>query len=280
MADIQFRCPNCQNLLTVDASAEGRTVPCPECKQNAFVPRAERAAEKPRVALRPSYGANAQAGQSCPACGKGLPSDAVFCTACGLDLKSGKKRAAPRRAWPRIPWALLVKCVVIAALAWAGYEHREWIKTHAVETYRQFFPPPPPPPPPPARDDAPPEIPAFVDEAEAPPVRPTAGGNTPQSSPQFCAPCNGGGKVRCTACMGRGRVEQQTFKPCTQCKGSGTFVARLSKKTSTCPFCAGKGKIPGTEFVNCGPCAGTGAVTCSSCNGTGRPLPPAQQPRK
>lgn len=76
---MKFSCPTCGKVLNVKDEFAGKKARCPSCKEVLTVPYATEAA------------APAAAANACPSCGGALPEGAVFCVACGYDLRTGKQ---------------------------------------------------------------------------------------------------------------------------------------------------------------------------------------------
>jgi len=53
MPDIRFICPHCGGDLVVDSRGEGRSVPCPLCKQTILIPQSRRVQHPPTTANPP-----------------------------------------------------------------------------------------------------------------------------------------------------------------------------------------------------------------------------------
>ncbi len=81
---MKFSCPSCGKVLNVKDEFAGRKARCPGCKEVLTVPYAPEAAV---AAEAPS----AASPSVCPGCDGALPEGAVFCVACGYDLRSGKQ---------------------------------------------------------------------------------------------------------------------------------------------------------------------------------------------
>ncbi len=71
---IEFNCPRCGASLSLWDELAGRQGTCPECKQAITVP-------DPRLVVS----------MMCPHCEAEIPADAIICTSCGRDLKSGER---------------------------------------------------------------------------------------------------------------------------------------------------------------------------------------------
>lgn len=80
---MKFSCPTCGKVLNVKDEYAGKKARCPSCKEVLTVPYAPEAAA---LAAQPAAAANA-----CPSCGGSLAEGAVFCVACGYDLRTGKQ---------------------------------------------------------------------------------------------------------------------------------------------------------------------------------------------
>lgn len=86
MSDVKFSCPACSQHIRCDASLGGTQVECPACRAPMIVPGAG------AVPLPPAPV------PGCPACGKAFAADAVICTECGLNLRTGERMPAPSGA--------------------------------------------------------------------------------------------------------------------------------------------------------------------------------------
>jgi DNA-directed RNA polymerase subunit RPC12/RpoP len=89
VADFEFSCPNCSQVLEAPADMAGEVVECPGCQQQMTVPQPpeaevpEAGAEKPAAVIPPA--------SMCPSCGEEMSDDAVLCVHCGYHIKLGKK---------------------------------------------------------------------------------------------------------------------------------------------------------------------------------------------
>jgi len=81
---MKFSCPSCGKTLNVKDEFAGKKARCPGCKEVLTVPYAPEAAGP--AAAQPAAQTSA-----CPSCGGALAEGAVFCVACGYDLRSGKQ---------------------------------------------------------------------------------------------------------------------------------------------------------------------------------------------
>src|SRR5436190_4231237 len=78
MSAIKFLCPSCSQHISCGPEYAGLTVNCPSC-QTAMVVPGEPEAPPP------------SAGPTCPGCAAPMQLDAIICTACGFNLRTGKK---------------------------------------------------------------------------------------------------------------------------------------------------------------------------------------------
>ncbi len=85
---MRFSCPSCGKVLNVKDEYAGKKARCPGCQEGLTVPYAPEAAEAADAA---TSAAPAPSASACPSCGGALPDGAVFCVACGYDLRSGKQ---------------------------------------------------------------------------------------------------------------------------------------------------------------------------------------------
>ncbi|MFP4055821.1 MAG: hypothetical protein ACLF0G_03010 [Candidatus Brocadiia bacterium] len=125
---ITFQC-SCGKRLKARDSAAGKRVRCPACRQPVDVPQAQdqgiRLAPQPQEKPEPGPAASpepqdqeAQGAEEklCPKCHVRLPRDAVLCTTCGFDFRTGEMYQPQRSLAERIPWATLKKLVANALL--------------------------------------------------------------------------------------------------------------------------------------------------------------------
>jgi len=75
--------------------------------------------QRPRLRVKPDTFSLTDRGKSCPACGTILASDALLCTACGYDFRTGKRpsRIDKGRVARRVGW--LLAALVVVAGVWA-----------------------------------------------------------------------------------------------------------------------------------------------------------------
>ena len=84
---MRFSCPSCGKTLNVKDEYAGKKARCPGCQEPLTVPFAPEAADAASAAAV----APAPSASACPSCGGALPEGAVFCVACGYDLRTGKQ---------------------------------------------------------------------------------------------------------------------------------------------------------------------------------------------
>jgi len=72
---IEFNCPYCDAHLSLWDELAGKQGTCPKCKKNIVVPNPK----------------GVYAMMACPNCEAEIPANAVICTKCGTDLKTGAK---------------------------------------------------------------------------------------------------------------------------------------------------------------------------------------------
>lgn len=77
----------------------------------------------------------------------------------------------------------------------------------------------------------------------------------------WCLNCDGDGKISCASCDGEGGVVVEVKVACPDCEG----------RTADCGVCDGEGELYEEKERRCVGCKGTGDVTCTVCNGTGKP---------
>ncbi|MHC5058376.1 MAG: zinc ribbon domain-containing protein [Planctomycetota bacterium] len=82
---MRFNCPSCGKVLNVKDEYAGKKARCPGCQEALTVPYA------PEAAGAAAAAAPAPSASACPSCGGALPEGAVFCVACGYDLRTGKQ---------------------------------------------------------------------------------------------------------------------------------------------------------------------------------------------
>ena len=75
MAEYDFSCPACNQVLEGDDAWIGQTVECPACGQEFVVP---------------APAAAAAGGSACPNCSKPMAADSVLCIECGFHTGMGK----------------------------------------------------------------------------------------------------------------------------------------------------------------------------------------------
>lgn len=98
---IHVICPKCKKPLTAPDSMAGKKVKCPGCQAVMNVPAgipayqgetklAVKTSAPPPAPQAPAPPA-ARGGNACPKCKKGLPEDAIICTDCGINIRTGEK---------------------------------------------------------------------------------------------------------------------------------------------------------------------------------------------
>jgi len=93
MADFEFSCPNCNQVLEAPDDMAGEVVECPGCQQQMTVPQPpepEPAPEPPKPVAKKQPAAVIAASR-CPNCEKEMDDDAVLGVHCGYHLKLGRK---------------------------------------------------------------------------------------------------------------------------------------------------------------------------------------------
>ena len=107
MSDVKFSCPACSQHIRCDDSLGGTQVECPACRAPMIVPGAGAVPPPPAPVA------------GCPACGKPVAADAVICTECGMNLRTGERMAAPSRASaPRMPVSVSRKSIDSGIPVW------------------------------------------------------------------------------------------------------------------------------------------------------------------
>ena len=93
MADIQFICPGCQQVLEAPAEAGGSTVQCPACGVDLRIPGSnEPAAAQAGATARGTAAAGSTARRvACQACGAEMAEDCVLCLHCGFHRTLGRR---------------------------------------------------------------------------------------------------------------------------------------------------------------------------------------------
>lgn len=96
---VEITCPSCSVVLEVDADVlkemAGQSLDCPECNGKIPVPAASpRKLSVAASGVLVSASTAARNASSCPECHVALAKDAVLCTSCGFDLRTGKKLSA------------------------------------------------------------------------------------------------------------------------------------------------------------------------------------------
>ncbi len=97
MADIEFNCPECGQVLEAPEEMAGDALACPSCEAPITIPQPPvvEAADAPVFPNLPALDGNEPytetAANVCPECSAELQPDVVLCVACGFHLKLGKK---------------------------------------------------------------------------------------------------------------------------------------------------------------------------------------------
>lgn len=254
----------------------GSQVRCPRCDAPVLVAGAAAAGAASADEDAPSKLRLRKGGSGnrlCSGCGAVVSGDAVICTQCGLDFRTGRRIRvnAPRflmsaRIWLRI--------LIWGALVGAAVAYREEIKPHAiraVEAIRAWVarttvgedavlaPEPPPAAESPATPQSDPSSPAPV--ATVTPV--SAVPQTPAGGPTSAAPA--GTDTACSACLGSGRGPPVACTACVCKDCSGRRVVPCAacggRRGSVCPDCNGNKFGPDKELKSaCPKCHGSGTV--------------------
>jgi hypothetical protein len=113
MSAIKFLCPSCSQHIACGPEYAGLTVDCPSCRTAMIVPGGAEATPPPAVT-----------GFSCPGCAAPMEADAIICTACGFNLRTGKKIqpqvmnvAVPKRASSGLGMGNIIAIAVFVMLA-------------------------------------------------------------------------------------------------------------------------------------------------------------------
>lgn len=97
MAEIEFNCPECGQVLEAPDEMAGESLACPSCDAPITIPDSP-APESDAAPIFPNlpnlegnepYTETAE--NVCPDCGAALRPDVVLCVQCGFHLKLGKK---------------------------------------------------------------------------------------------------------------------------------------------------------------------------------------------
>lgn len=102
MAEIEFNCPACGQVLEAPEEMAGESLACPSCEAPITIPApapdtpddsvaASLFSTPPDAALDEPY--TESAAHVCPECGGALAEGAVLCVQCGFHLKLGRKIA-------------------------------------------------------------------------------------------------------------------------------------------------------------------------------------------
>jgi DNA-directed RNA polymerase subunit M/transcription elongation factor TFIIS len=97
MADIEFDCPECGQVLEAPVEMAGESLACPSCDAPITIPELSDPEPDelaifpnlPDVEINEPYTETAE--NVCPECGATLQPDVVLCIQCGFHLKLGKK---------------------------------------------------------------------------------------------------------------------------------------------------------------------------------------------
>src|SRR5689334_16759136 len=117
---IRFSCAQCGKAFAVGEQFAGKRVKCNGCGVLMTVPAATAALAATGVTPPPLPG------DACPACHGSLPQGAVLCTACGFDLRTGRRLTTRTEPPPpylmgtdpsRVVWGVLGALALVAALA-------------------------------------------------------------------------------------------------------------------------------------------------------------------
>ena len=94
MADIEFNCTACGQVLEAPEEMAGEAIECPSCEAEITIPQPaqEDTLVLPNLPdIQIGSTAASPAETLCPECGAALADGAVLCVACGFHLKLGKK---------------------------------------------------------------------------------------------------------------------------------------------------------------------------------------------
>jgi hypothetical protein len=105
--DIDFKCPRCNQPLSVEASGAGMLVNCPDCNEQIEVPRAT----APRGAQRREIGVEGNPKlMPCPDCGHQVSKKAATCPGCG------RRISFANAMFSAIFWGILAAMLVAAII--------------------------------------------------------------------------------------------------------------------------------------------------------------------
>ena len=92
MADIEFNCPACDQVLEAPEEMTGEAIDCPSCETEITIPppAGDPISVISNLALSEDRYTE-PAGNVCPECDATLAEGAVLCVQCGFHLKLGKK---------------------------------------------------------------------------------------------------------------------------------------------------------------------------------------------
>lgn len=98
----KFACQACGKQYAWKAELAGKKAKC-KCGQPMTVPTEPLVEEESALYGFSEEPAAKAAGASCPACGQALAAEAVLCTACGLNLKTGQRLGTQLEAGTALP---------------------------------------------------------------------------------------------------------------------------------------------------------------------------------
>lgn len=110
--DIKFKCTHCGQRIKVSEDMVGMTVECPTCKQQVEIPavvtvRGIQPSPKPAEPAKPSVPPQ----PLCPNCNVRMAPEAVICTACGFDRRTGQVLRTQTPPSPILPKVLIPSIV-------------------------------------------------------------------------------------------------------------------------------------------------------------------------
>lgn len=118
---ISVRCPNpdCGGAFKLADRLAGKTVKCPKC--GAAIAVTDTSAD---THTTENHGVADFGGRACPSCGASLGTTDVFCTECGMDLRSGGQVSAPpvlaSKGSRKGPPVLLIVLIVLGVVVLGG----------------------------------------------------------------------------------------------------------------------------------------------------------------
>jgi len=96
MADIEFACPACEQVLEAPDDMGGMPIECPACGNQITIPHPSElgsgeSVEEPPPPQEPEGEDPVAGGETCSECGADMAAGAVLCMHCGFHKELGKK---------------------------------------------------------------------------------------------------------------------------------------------------------------------------------------------